>query len=1228
MRHTRIDWFIVLFALLLALGGCGGGCAGCGIEPIPGGFPAAKRNANAGQLRVTPTALQKIAADPAGIIGPLAGSSTTPGIITFPIPAACSGTPTICCPGGTPSNNCGPVEINLNKMANDADRLALTAANGIAAPNGRLDVTLRARVKTQSDLIISISGTNCKVHIDTTAGSTPDLVLNTQVGLNQDGTANTTRIAAGSTSVTLESADYSISPVNTVSDFLCFGATFIPKSVIEGQLASMVEGQVNDATCKACPSGNVAECGSSFATACTGGVCQQGNQCLQEIGLDGRMRGSSLFASLSPGTTGAIDLYEVAGGYSLSNNNGLSLGLLGGMEPAGTPRDLCGPMSAAPAVVSIPQSAIFQNNTFNSMAFDVGIGLHKSQLAQFAYAGYNGGLLCLTLGSSTVAQLSTDTISLLSRSLGKLVDENSPMSIGIRPQSPPTITLGKNTFTDDGMGNMSLDEPLLDIRFSALEIDFFASIDDQYNRVFTVVTDVHLPIGLQTSSMGTLTPVIGNPMDAFTNVTVKNNEAITESPAEIAGLFPTLLAVVLPQLSGGLGAISLPTLGGLALDVKAVTAVDNDNFLAIFANLVPAPAARVVDTSVDIVNVTEPSDDIQRNVAAWATHKPPSVTLAMSGSENDLEYSYRINGGTWSAWSASKQQTLAPRVFWLPGTHKVEVRARRIGDPASIDLTPARLDLPMGLAVPPGQGLLSRPAQNDFHGQAGAAGCSCDSSRSSQQGALFALVIAAILLPMRRLRRLYRKLARLGTTVWLAALASLPGCSCGSAPCGDSECLPGDVEMGAIGRFTSVAGDDKRVLVATYDQLLGDLVVVDATSPDKLVYKAVDGVPTDITPTHDPDTYRGGIEDPGPNVGAYTSIALIGGTGRVAYQDRDEHTLKYAYETKAGGSWKSYVLDEGDAETGVFSSIAMDGDQKPAIAYMAVGIDDGAGHRTTELRLARANSANPASAGDWSSALIASAPGSCGGICGSGEVCVVGAAATDPQSCVAPTTDCTATCADTEACVMGACRERIDAPKILQPPLGTGLYVSLVTLSDGRLAAAYYDGTRRALILAVESGKNTSMFAETVLDGDAVGADRGMWASAVVGADGATVHVAYQDALGDQLMYTSWSNGTPGTPVVVDDGQRPDDRTHPVGAAAAIYMAGGEPAIAYQDGLKSDVYVATHSGSMWTTNGVAVGPLLDGFSIGATSGHGTPVLAWGSMDPALSPPTTLIVRTP
>ncbi|HEX7097466.1 MAG TPA: hypothetical protein VF183_16400, partial [Acidimicrobiales bacterium] len=379
----------------------------------------------------------------------------------------------------------------------------------------------------------------------------------------------------------------------------------------------------------------------------------------------------------------------------------------------------------------------------------------------------------------------------------------------------------------------------------------------------------------------------------------------------------------------------------------------------------------------------------------------------------------------------------------------------------------------------------------------------------------------------------------------------------------------------------------------------------------------------DVTATYDPDTYRDGIADPGPNVGAWTSIAMSSGLARVAYQDRDEHALKYAYETKPG-SWKNHVVDSGDADVGQYASLAIDADGRPAIAYLAVGVDDGMGHRNTELRLVRGATANPEAPSDWTSAMIASAPGSCGGLC-SGGTCVVGAADGDPQECVTPTTDCTATCADTEACVAGACREMVAEPTLLAPPLGTGLYVSLVVLPDGRLAAAYYDQVKRALTLAVEDAKGASTFTETILDGNAVGADRGMWSSAAVGTDG-TVHVAYQDALGDQLMYTTW-NGAPGTPEVVDDGQRAGDRTHPVGAAAAMYVAGGVPSIAYQDGMASDVYVAT-KGATWTVTPLAQGPLLDGFSIGATSGGGTPVLAWGTMDPSLTPPPTLTVRSP
>lgn len=1221
--RARIDWFVIITAIVFAVGCGGGGCGGCaGIEPIPGGFPSAKRIPKAAQIRVTSSALQKIVDDPATIIGGFVGSNNA-GVVTFPIPASCSGT-AICCPNGQVSNNCGPIEIDLNEQSGDAARLALTPAT-VAAPNGRLDITFRARVKTVMDLIVTVSGQDCKIKLDTTAGATEDLVLSMQIPMTQDtALTGTTRITASGTTVTLEDEDYSISGL-TGGDFLCGLGSIIPRSLIEDQIEGMIEDQINGATCKQCPSGNVAECGSAFATSCTDNVCMQATDtCLQEIGIAGRLRGGIVFSSISPGTTGAMDLYEVLGGYSRTVNGGISLGMLGGMEPGGAPRDRCGPSAAAPAVPTIAESPFFQGNTrpdlTDNNTFDVGFGLHKSQLDQLAWAGYEGGFFCLTVGSSTVAQLSTDTISLLSRSLGTLVESNSPMAVGVRPQAPPAIVLGKNTFKDDGSGNQVPDDPLLDITFQALEIDFFAAIDDQYNRVFTVVADVHLPIGLQTSTMGQLTPVIGNTDNAFTNVSVKNSEAITESPEEIAGLFPSLLNLVLPQLSGGLSPFNLPSLGGLALDISAVTSVDSDQFLGIFANLVPSSMPKLVDTTAELAGITEPPAEVSRDVKAWRTSKAAAVTLALGGSAENLEFSWRLNAGSWSGWSTNRRPTISSSVFWLPGVHQLEVRAREVGRPATMDTSPVVIELAMGTDVPlPSDG--KRFAYSNFHGQAGESGCSCETG-STSGGLLLVLAFGLVLVPRRRLRGLVHQARRLGLIVWLAAIASLPGCSCGD-PCGDVDCLPGEVERGSTGRFTSIAADAKRVLVATYDQGLGDLVAVDATDRTALRYIAVDGVP-DITPTYDPGTYRGGVEDAGENVGAWTSIAMSGGLAAIAYQDRDANQLKFAYETSAN-KWQSYVVDTGDAVSGLYASLVFDADKKPAIAYLAVGIDDGQNHRATELRLVRATDANPTAAGEWQSYLIASAPGSCGGLCG-GLQCVEGAMPGEPQVCATPTTDCSSACADTEVCVSGACRARIDEPKVAAPPGGTGLYANLVVLPDGRLVAVYYDQTRRALVLAAESSKGASTFSETVLDGDVAGADRGMWSSAVVGDDG-TVHVAYQDALGDQLMYTSW-NGTPGTPVVVDNGERTGDRPHPVGAGSSIYLLGGEPAIAYQDGLVSDVRVATRSGGTWTTAALATGPALDGFSIAATTGNGAPVLAWGTLDPTQEIVGSLTVAAP
>jgi MYXO-CTERM domain-containing protein len=1231
LAKRRIDWFVVVTSVVFAVSCSGGGCGGCTtFGPIPGGYPPAKRAPNAVQVRVTPTALSFIEANPASLLGSLAGGASA-GVVKFPVPSSCSGDPYVCCDSNHNAvQPCGPVDIDLNQHAGDPAVLTLAPQSGAS----QLNLVINSRIKTEMDLPFEYSFLSCGVQVDSTGdtggGTKPYFTISAQIQFVQDAVSGTTRINANSVTVTnVDSGDLSLNGHDFGSDIACAGATAFlgfATSLITDQLASQIQSAINGATCKSCPSGDVAECGSSFATACTGGTCMEGNVCLQELGIDGRAKSVSLFGGLSPGTGGGIDMYEVAGGYATTDNSGIALGLLGGMEPAGTPRDLCGPATTEPALATITPSTIFQGNAFNGSNFDVGLGLHKSQLDALAYAGYNGGLFCLTLGHSTVSQLTTDTLGLVSRSLTHLVTENSPMAVGLRPQSPPTITLGKNTFMTDGMGNKTLDQPLLDIKFQALEIDFFAEVDQQWIRVFTVVTDVHLPVGLDAAMPGQLTPVLGNPMDAFTNISVKNSDAVTESPASLAGLFPSLLGIVLPQLSNGLSPISLPALGGLVLNITSVTSVGDtpsdtaNNYLAIFANLAIATPMRPVKTSVNVLAIHERPQSVQKNPSAWPSSTPPEVQLQLGGNASDLEWQIKLDGGTWSAWSKNPRPTLSPRTFWLPGYHKAEVRARQAGRPETTDNAPVTVELPIG--VPPRSIAKDGTGANGFHGQAGgASGCGCESGKGGAgSGALMALVILLVVAPLRRLRR---RAARLGGTVWLAALACLPACDCGDKPCGSAACMPGEVAH-APGKWTSISGDDKRVMVATYDPQNGDLVVVDATNPQKLAYKVVDGTLDGETPTFDPSTYRGGKTDPGPDVGAWTSIAMSRHVANVAYQDRDAKTLKFASED---GGWRSHVVDQGGAfAAGEYANLLFDADGHPAIAYITTGNDDGAGHIVTNLQLARSGRTNPGSASDWAISTIASAPGTCAGLCSGGQVCVAGAAATDPQTCVTPGT-CTPGCGSGSVCVNNACVTELVDPKVDDVATGTGLFVSLVLLPDGRLAAAYYDQVRRALVLSVETAKGSSQFMENLLDGNVDGADRGMWSSAVAAGDG-TVHLAYQDALGDQLMYTSW-NGTPGTPVVVDDGQRPGDRTHPVGSGNAIYLVNGTPAIAYQDGMTSDVYVATQSGTTWTTNPLAMGPLLDGFSIGATTAHGgVAVLAWDLRDPANDPPNGLQVMQP
>jgi MYXO-CTERM domain-containing protein len=1198
---SRIHLACLWLAAVVASSGCGGGCSS--LEPIPGGFPSAARTANAGQVRVSQSGLAAVAADPAALLGGLLG-----GALTFDVPASCGGNPAVCCPGGVPQAPCGPIVIDLEARPGDQPRLELRPVAGAS----RLDVTMRARVRTQMDIPVQIPIVgNCGVRIDTAPGANPDIKIDLPINFRQDAIAGTTRIEAGDVALTQLTSD----DVRLTGSFGCQAAS-LGISFFIGTLTSTFGDAIKDAissqTCKACPSGQVSECGP-FATACTDEVCLRADDtCLQELGITGRAR--DLFASLSPGTLGAMDVYQVAGGYATSNSGGLALGLLGGFRPAGAPRDRCGPAAPAPPRATIPQSAFFQGNTRpdTGAPFGLAFGLHQSQLDELAWSLYDGGLLCLTVTTRTVDLLTTSTLGLIAPSITNLVAETSPVAIGLRPQAPPRMVLGPNTFTTQPDGTRAVDQPLLDITFEDLELDFFAAVEGQYVRLFTVVTDLRLPVGMQATAAGELEPVLGDLTEAFTNLSVKNNDAITEDPAVLAARFPTFLQLALPGLAGGLGSFALPALGGLELRVTDITAVDSLSFLAIFADLAPSMARAAVETEVTIDDVILPSSDAQDDPDRWTIEDAPRIALALGGDATDLEWSWRIDDGLWSAWSPYPTQVVTARTLWLPGIHRIEVRARIHGEPTTIDPTPAVFELPVNLA--------RARAGRGFHGAPGEGGCSCATGGADPRAA-WPFGLALVALALRRRRRARRRpggaARRLATAAVVLALgAVLPACNCGGTPaCGEADCLPGEVSFGPLGRHNGAATDGTRTVVSTYDQGLGDVVLVDVAADGTREFTAVDGIP-DVTPTYQPSTYRGGVAEAGPDVGFYTSVALHGGLARLAYQDRTNGTLRFALEDD-DGEFTSYALADDATVQGAFASLTLSATGAPAVAYLAENVAAAGGARATELRLARAGSPTPSGPGDWTITTVASAIGSCAGRCGAGETCFAPAADGQPEVCAAPTTDCATACADDQACLGGACRGAIPDPGAADHPQGTGLFVNLVTLTDGRLALVYYDRAATRLVLERETAAGAGTFDQTILDDTG---DRGWWTSAIVGGDG-TVHVAYQDGRADTVHYLAW-NGSASASELVDDGTRSGDRTHPVGAGATIFLTGGAPAIAYQDGATADVVIARKAGATWTATPLATGRNLDGFHLAAA---GT-TLAWDVLDPTKLPPGSLEIR--
>jgi len=391
-----------------------------------------------------------------------------------------------------------------------------------------------------------------------------------------------------------------------------------------------------------------------------------------------------------------------------------------------------------------------------------------------------------------------------------------------------------------------------------------------------------------------------------------------------------------------------------------------------------------------------------------------------------------------------------------------------------------------------------------------------------------------------------------------------------------------------LGRFSSLAADalHANVLVSQYDGQYGDLVVNRYSDTGLLLSQDyVDGVPANGTVTYGPSGPRGGITDPGPDVGRFSSAAVQDPYAYVSYYDVTNGALRFAVRQPDGKTWKTFQVDGTTGDVGLYTSLAIDSAGLPAIAYFQRagkagfdasvcpgGIPPGPAALITALKFARATKPNPQSAADFHivvaacQALPAPVCYGCTGTCadtGSGPTCY-------------PVASGCASCSATQACVLSGgnptCGTVYNPSVLLHPPDGVGVFSSLAF--GGKKAFIAYQlrssGTGRLYGLALDATDVPA--APVLLDGTD---DTGYFPSLKTNPAGGLV-LSYQDWTTRSLkFYAAPDLRTGVTPEVIDTGAPDAGVVAYVGGSSALaYSPSGDLYAAYEDATHNDVLLA------------------------------------------------------
>ena len=750
-----------LFVLVLAACSSGGGCSGCGGGTIPGGFPKPSVIDNAASIRLTKSGLDQLSALFPQVLTKLL---KTDGTLSFDIPksdvsdkliditVASVGVNVHICPNG-PDHGANPekcvASVNIGTANLHLDGVtphAITLSGTLPLRLQDLPITVDGTydVFGSSGTILSFSvdlGAGQAIGGNACNGGTPTfdyfpfpitvvLPIVDEPTAPRDGYTKID-LAHATITPTLNKDNLGICgtcALDNIYGGLCNDLYGFIKDQLFNTLTSQLTGALsgllaNQACMKSnttatppCPTGTNDVAGTCrFGTAATA-------ECVPiELGLETKLDLSSALASISPGTTGALDIALAGAGdlqvtapdggvgqpadntpYTGHTPNGITLAMLGGALPQ--PQSTCVPAftNVPPTGIPIPDEML-QDGQPGWPAADplkgpnFGLAL-SGRFLNYAFGSvYNSGLLCLGITTEQLQQLQTGLLSVLIPSIKNLTFEGKGASVAIttRPQTPPKVTLGSGKDVNS--------DPLIKIELDKFAVDFYVWSDDRYIRAFTFTGDLTVPINLSTAKDATtnpnggLLPVLGNL--AIANATVTNSDLLTDNPATVASSLASILGGLGGQLVGALKPIDLASATssyGVYLQIPAngirKLSKGTDDYLGVFADLSDKPAATIESqTGVKILEkIVHPE---AMGLGTASRDKLPELHVQFSSVQDDgktaIEYAWSIDQGTRSAWSQDNAPVIKTDYLIYQGNHTLNVWSRLVSDPQTQNAMPA-----------------------------------------------------------------------------------------------------------------------------------------------------------------------------------------------------------------------------------------------------------------------------------------------------------------------------------------------------------------------------------------------------------------------------------------------------------------------------------------------------------------------------------------------------------